>query len=219
MREKRIATAVAAAACLALTAGCAGVAPQTTPVAVAPTSTAPAAPTDASATSVPATPSSVPSLPVTATQPPSTKSDLPDGTYRTTITPQLLADKHVYDQGQLGTWTLVVKDGGYQLWCEAENSQTECGDDEKAGNVQVEQGFLRGPGPTVWVVHDMAWTRRACGATNGHPNCPSGGYRMTWRREGSRLVFSDAFGIGDEGNGAYATELNNWTIQPWTRVE
>jgi hypothetical protein len=217
MRANRLTAAVAVALGLALTSACAATPPQTQAAGSAPATSASDPPPSAIGSAT-ASPNAGPTLPVSATSVPTPKSDLPDGNYRTVITQQLLDEHNVYDRGQIGTWTLVVRNGGYQLWCATEESADTCGDDRHAGNVQVEQGFLRGPGPTVWFVHDMPWTLHACGATNGHPDCPSGGYRMTWRSTKDGLVFSDWFGLGDEGTGAYATDASNWTIQPWTRV-
>lgn len=160
-------------------------------------------------------PSSTPLLPPTATKAPSTVSDIPDGTYRTAVTQELLDEYGVSTQGDLGVWTLVLSKGTYKLFCSA-NGPHECGDSGKTGKVQVEQGFVRGPGPTVWFVHDLAWTRTACGTdASGKIACPSSGYRMTWHAgtDGS-LQFTDFFGIAEDT----LPDINSFTEQPWTKI-
>jgi hypothetical protein len=72
--------------------------------------------------------------------------------------------------------------------------------------------LLRGTGHLVYFVHDLKATRKLC------PNlsCPHDGYKMNWKVvTGHALKFSNYYGFGDEaGLGA----VNDWTIQPWTKI-
>lgn len=150
------------------------------------------------------------------TTPPKTSSQLPDGTYRTRITPADITRVGDSEPGEAGTWTLIAQHGTYTLACApVSDPSTECGQDGKSKEAIVEAGWLRGgPTATVWMVHNLHRTQQLAHCTT---DCgPMGGYRMTWRRSGTGLAFSDYVGLGDEAGGLPAD--NTWTMKPWTRI-
>lgn len=149
------------------------------------------------------------------TTPPTTSSDIPDGTYRTRLTPTDLAATGIEDQSQAGNYTLIVKKAYYFLRCgHVTPSGDDCGHDGVAKDVMVEAGWLRGPGSTLWFVHDLSPTSPIC--PKGVCPFPKGGYRLTLKATPAGIRFSGYVGLGDEAGGMSA--LNAWTARPWVRI-
>jgi TRAP-type C4-dicarboxylate transport system substrate-binding protein len=147
---------------------------------------------------------------------PTETSSLPAGVYRVEITKADVANAggDPTRTHPSGTWTLVVKDGRYEIMCRPiADPGDDCGKAVYDGPLEL--GDLKGSGDTVYFVPNaerMA-ARTGCklpvsSELAGHcgPNEP---YRMTWRVAGDTLVFSDA--IGRAADLTYLSE-------PWQKI-
>lgn len=158
-----------------------------------------------------------PSVAVTSTEPPTEPSDLPNGTYRLELTADKVAELGG-PPSDIGTLTLTVKDGTYQLDCRPiARPGVDCGAGDPSMGTIVELGYLRGTGDTVWFVHDQARLAEKKGCIRNSDSAqgcgPEGGYRMSWKLEGDQLVWSEYVGLGDE-----AGPSPSWWTVPWQRI-
>jgi hypothetical protein len=150
-----------------------------------------------------------------AVQVPRAASDLPDGLYRTQITPAMLTAAGVdpADGYPGGTWTLTIRHATYELRCHplGGSKVAECG--TAVTDKPLDLGDLRGRGGSVVFVPDEARLAEVSGCTIGSGTgdaCGVGGpYRASWSISGEQLTFSNY--VGEGGN-------QQLLVAPWTRI-
>jgi TRAP-type C4-dicarboxylate transport system substrate-binding protein len=148
---------------------------------------------------------------------PSTRSSLPDGTYRVQIsTAEVAAAGLSNANGDSGTWTLTVAHGTYQVTCRPiADPGRDCGQEVFDG--PLEAGDLRGSGQSVYFVYDPQRLARLTGCRlppsqvePGH--CGDGFvYRMTWALSAGTLTFSDYVGAGGFTD-------DQFLVKPWRKI-
>jgi hypothetical protein len=148
---------------------------------------------------------------------PSAISSLPDGVYRTRVLQADLVAKGG-DPADAGTWTFTLTRGAYTLACQwTDEDGNDCGRDGYAREVVVEMGPTRGDGTAVYFASDLAATEKlnGCSPASLCTGAPSDPYRLDWKATGDSLVLTNFMGYGDQ---ASMTPVNNFTIQPWTKI-
>jgi|GEM_PF-1000523 len=146
---------------------------------------------------------------------PSTISSIPDGVYRTRV---LKADAVATsgDSQYAGTWTFTLTHGGYTLQCQwTDQDGQDCGNDGYPGEVVVESGPTRGDAAVVYFAVDPAAVSKLNGCSPVEACGTGDPYRLEWKATGDSLVFTNFIGYGDQ---ASLAPVNNFTIQPWTKI-
>jgi hypothetical protein len=144
---------------------------------------------------------------------PGTISSIPDGVFRTRVLQADLVAK-AGDPSNAGTWTVTLTHGAYTLACEwVDQDNRDCGNDGSPGEQVVETGPVRGDSAIVYFAPDLAAVSKinGCSSACGSPDP----YRLAWKVVGGSLVFTDFTGYGGQRS---MTPVNNWTIQPWTKI-
>jgi hypothetical protein len=151
-----------------------------------------------------------------ATQPPTTRAPIPDGAYRVRITQEQLVDAGLFDGQAVGTWTLTLKDGSYQLRCDrVTGGREECGHSSHDSLV-VEVGSTAGDGHQLWLLYDQAKTLGVNKCTDCNPpNKQMPPYRLDWRLDKDALRFSNVWAASRSGN---VTHSAQYTMTPWQRI-
>jgi TRAP-type C4-dicarboxylate transport system substrate-binding protein len=146
---------------------------------------------------------------------PTTTSAIPDGIYRVELTvADLEAAGANNDLGLSGTWTLRIRQGGYQLSCKPLSSPgVDCGHTVYDG--PLDAGDVRGAGNTVYFVYRPDRLAQLTGCQLPMSSTISGrcafgeSYRMSWAFDGKQLVLSDFVG----------SWLNpQYLIEPWQKI-
>jgi hypothetical protein len=146
---------------------------------------------------------------------PRAASALPDGVYRTQITPEMLTTAGVdpADEYPGGTWTLTVRHATYELRCRplGGGPDAECG--STATDKILDLGDLRGRGHSVVFVPDEARLAAVSGCTVGSGTGNGcgvlGPYRAVWSLTDKQLTFSNYVG---------APSNQQLLVAPWTRI-
>ena len=149
---------------------------------------------------------------------PTGTSDIPEGTYRVEITEADVANAGVDNgPGWSGTWTLVIENETWALYCRTLGSQVDCGNSgNTVGELPAEAGKVLGSGNTVHLKADAKVLSSLTGCelppTGAPGHCDRGilfSYVLTWKAEGDTLELTEA-GSPD------ASEV--FVIEPWTRI-
>lgn len=155
---------------------------------------------------------------------PAGDSGIPDGIYRTRLTPEHLAGTGIGPRvdGWAGTWTMTIRDGTYSIDCTPLSgaSGNDCNFASRLPDGfdfnPREVGRVTGRGDTAWFVHDPAleaaqtdctWPERASDPEPCYPRVVS---EVTWRYGDGALVIFDL-----RTNLEPSIDL---IAAPWTRI-
>ncbi len=148
---------------------------------------------------------------------PTTTAPIPDGEYRVDITLADLDREGVGNgPGWTGTWTLVIHDGTYALYCRAlENPTKDCGNSGVAAQVEpYEAGELRGSATEAYFVFSAELMSELTGCelpvsdADGH--CYElEPYSAAWSLAEDTLTFAPA---GGESN-------YHLMVNPWSKID
>ena len=118
------------------------------------------------------------------------------------------------DLGSVGTWTMTLSRGTYQVVCKwVDQSGINCGNDGKP-DIVVEIGPVRGDGSRVWFASDLQAVSKKSGCTPLSECGTPDPYSFAWTLKGSDLLFSDTIGFGANQGDVYKP----WTFKPWTKI-
>jgi len=145
---------------------------------------------------------------------PAGSSSLPDGTYRVALSAgDVAAAGLVNANGISGTWTLTVRQGGYELACRPlQLPGTDCG--HEVTDAPLEAGDLRGAGQVAYFVGVPERLSRLTGcrlppAIDAGHCAEVAPYRATWELHDGLLSFTKAW---------YPCECDNLTLKPWRKI-
>ena len=148
------------------------------------------------------------------TGPPSETSELPDGIYRTEISPADVEAAGLDNgPGWTGMWTLQVSNGTYALSCRLlDLPSKDCGN-SGLPEATYAAGLLRGSGNRVTLVFDAEALAEHVGCAlplSEMPPCiETPPVTMTWALDGDELTFSDPSGAVEEA----------FVIKPWQKID
>ena len=150
---------------------------------------------------------------------PTGTSDIPEGTYRVEITEADVANAGISNEAGLsGTWTLVIENETWALYCRTLGSRVDCGNSgNSVGELPAEAGQVRGSGDTAHLIGDAKVLSSLTGCelppTGAPGHCDRAvlfSYAFTWTADGDTLELVDA--------GSPAQVYENFVIEPWTRI-
>ncbi|MFZ0625809.1 MAG: TRAP transporter substrate-binding protein DctP [Acidimicrobiia bacterium] len=115
---------------------------------------------------------------------------LPNGIYRAEVhLSDVTAAGYNNDNGVTGTWTIIMKDGTYQLTCEIlEDQSQDCGHSGGIDDI-LEAGYARPSGNTVAFVYDSDLHSQLTGCAL--PCSPLPTLEVTWSLRGKDLILAD----------------------------
>lgn len=136
---------------------------------------------------------------------------LPDGVYRAALQlADVTAAGYNNDDGVTGTWTLVLRNGTYELTCEIlESPSQDCGHSGGIDDV-LEAGYAKLGGNTVAFVYDSELHSQLTGCAL--PCSPLPTQQVTWSLQGKDLIFTDLVVDGPGGS------MNEKVLTPWVRI-
>jgi TRAP-type C4-dicarboxylate transport system substrate-binding protein len=145
---------------------------------------------------------------------PTGTSNLPDGTYRVALSAGDVTAAGLVDaNGISGTWTLTVRQGGYEITCRPlQLPGADCG--REVTDAVLEAGDLRGAGQAVYFVGVPERMSRLTGcqlpASPDAGHCrPPEPYRATWELHGTLLTFTDVW---------FPCECDTLSLKPWQKI-
>lgn len=143
---------------------------------------------------------------------PSQVASLPDGLYRVSISlHDVDAAGFSNEQGWTGTWTLEIDGGTYRLRCRPlDLPGKDCGnvsfDQDNTFDTELEAGFVRGTGDTVYFVYNAAVHSKYTGCAL--PCFPIPTSSFTWTLVGDTLTMHRVGGSGSVER----------MIKPWKKI-